>query len=256
MAMFLICYLFHWRLERAVDERREDVINSRVTFPLKRSLSRYETSLGQMLPSQAPARPPAPRCSCACVVYGSDSMFKEKSLHAENCSAWGGETWRERKGKVNAWNRWPTDQALPLHEPRGGINNKERPWKRGRGGEEGPGASHAPHAALLGRPREEAFYTELFAREDMKRRTSLESDPLQSTRGAAWKSQIKQSSLLCGRVVWLSRTSGCGCPRRQAGAARHGLPSDIQFVALSWWHRNYSGVKYQCCQQIVAKEYN
>lgn len=108
--------------------------------------------------------------------------------------AWGGETWRERKWKVNAWNRWPTDQALPLHAPRGGINNKERPWKRGRGGEEeeeGPGESHAPHAALRGRPREEAFYTELFAREDMKRRTSLESDPLQSTRGAAWKSQIK-----------------------------------------------------------------
>lgn len=54
MVVFLICYPFHRRLERAVDERREDMINSRVTFLLKRTLSRYETSLGQMLPSQAP----------------------------------------------------------------------------------------------------------------------------------------------------------------------------------------------------------
>lgn len=37
-----------------MDERREDMINSRVTFLLKRTLSRYETGLGQMLPSQAP----------------------------------------------------------------------------------------------------------------------------------------------------------------------------------------------------------
>lgn len=151
---------------------------------LKRSLSRYETSLGQMLSSQAPSL-----CCCACVVSDSNAMWGGKlPRRAQQCTgAWGGETWRERKGKVNAWNRWPTDQALPLHALRGGINNKERPWTRGRGGEEGPSASHAPHAALQGRPREVAFYTKLFAREDMKRRTSPELNPLWSTRGAAWK---------------------------------------------------------------------
>lgn len=38
-----------------------------------------------------------------------------KPLSAQARGAWGGTTWRERGGKVNAWNRWPTDQALPHH---------------------------------------------------------------------------------------------------------------------------------------------
>lgn len=132
MVAVLICYLFHPLSGRAVEERRENMIKSRVTFLLKRTLSRYETSLGQMLPSQAPSR-----CSCVGVVSDSNAMCGGKSFHAEHNRAWGGKTWRERKGKVNAWNRWPTDQALPLHAPRGGINNKERPWTQGRGGEGG-----------------------------------------------------------------------------------------------------------------------
>lgn len=69
-----------------MDERREDMINSRVTFLLKRTLSRYETSLGQMLPSQAP--PLLQLCLRGLRLKRDVKKKKEKkSFHAEHSSA-------------------------------------------------------------------------------------------------------------------------------------------------------------------------
>lgn len=64
---------------------------------------------------------------------------------------------RERERKVNAWNRWPTDQARSHHHRRRHQHRSVRESWEAAGGGRRAWVSHASHAALRGKPREEAF---------------------------------------------------------------------------------------------------
>lgn len=73
-------------------------------------MSPERRGLGQMLPSQAFT------ALRVCVCDSNKIKKKRVRCGAKRCMRRRNVT--RGKENVNAWNRWPTDQALPLHAPR------------------------------------------------------------------------------------------------------------------------------------------
>lgn len=140
-SMFLIRYLFQHRLESAVDERTGVMFKSRVTFQLK-------CTLRGCVPWTNELTDVAVKIESAAML----SIQAKRRMRRENVTR---EREREKK-----WIHGIADPLtkLSLTITAGGINTgaSVRAGEAAGGGRRARG-SHASHAALRGKPREEVF---------------------------------------------------------------------------------------------------
>lgn len=108
-----------------------EMFNSRVTFQLKHTLSGCVPWTDELGTDVAELRSSQRQQHRGVSDSNGKKWFQQ--------DAWGAKTWRERerKKRVNAWNRWPTDQARSHHHRRRHRHRSVRESLEEAGG--GPG---------------------------------------------------------------------------------------------------------------------